>query len=200
MGSRNIIAEHVRKADGDISKIAYGNKWLFSTRPSPILDLGNGVAIVTLSRNKFAWIDSADVEAIGIWRWHAISSGGQFIAGRRCRVTNKVILMHRDIIKPSDELDVDHKNGCSLDNRRDNLRACTHLENSRNKKKHKNNTSGYKGVYCHRDGYWFAAIKLEGGIKRLGKFARPREAALAYDRAAIEHFGAFAHLNFRRSA
>lgn len=94
--------------------------------------------------------------------------------------------------------EVDHKNGDTLDNRRDNLRACKHSENGRNLKKWSTPTSScYKGVSFHKQsGKWRAYITLKGKQKYLGGFVIEEEAADAYDNAAAEFFGEFARLNF----
>jgi len=44
---------------------------------------------------------------------------------------------------------VDHKDGVKDNNKINNLRAATALEQQRNKPPSKNNTSGYKGVCWH---------------------------------------------------
>jgi hypothetical protein len=53
------------------------------------------------------------------------------------------------------------------------------------------NTSGRKGVNLYRNGKWRATI----GQRHLGYFDTAQEAADAYDRAAVEHFGEFALTN-----
>jgi hypothetical protein len=59
--------------------------------------------------------------------------------------------------------------------------------------------TSYKGVsgrYTKTRGIvWRAAIRANGHLIQLGAFASDVEAAYAYDRAAIEHFGPFARLN-----
>ena len=65
--------------------------------------------------------------------------------------------------------EVDHKNGNSLDNRKDNLRAANRKLNMNNMGMHKNNTSGVTGVsYNKRMKLWHAEFG-SGQFKRLNK-------------------------------
>jgi hypothetical protein len=66
-------------------------------------------------------------------------------------------------------IEVDHKNGDSLDNRKDNLRASNRKHNTKNCKMQKNNTSGVIGVTYHkRDKLWYAKYGGEEFIKKHG--------------------------------
>jgi hypothetical protein len=90
-------------------------------------------------------------------------------------------------------MQVDHINGNGLDNRKENLRICSHSENQWNRTKYKNNKSGYKGVFFHsKTGHWEAGIRINGKREYLGVFNTPQEASLAYSRKAIELHGEFA--------
>lgn len=60
---------------------------------------------------------------------------------------HRVIL--KDELKPG--LEVDHINGDSADNRRENLRIINKHENQQNLKIPRNNTTGFKGVYERKD-------------------------------------------------
>lgn len=105
--------------------------------------------------------------------------------------------LHKLIMKTPKGMVVDHINGDVTDNRRRNLRVCSHLENSRNSKKQKNNTSGYKGV-TRRSGYkkpFWARIKYKGKQISLGQFTTAKEAGIAYNDAARKYFMEFARLN-----
>jgi hypothetical protein len=99
---------------------------------------------------------------------------------------------------------VDHINGDPLDNRKSNLRVCTQAENLRNRRKRAKPTSSkFKGVSRHtisRQKPWLAKIKSDGKTIYLGTFETEEQAAEAYDRAALERFGTFAHLNRARGA
>ena len=56
------------------------------------------------------------------------------------------IYFHRLIMNPSEEQQVDHISGNTLDNRKSNLRLVSIQENMCNLKKKKNNTSGVRGI------------------------------------------------------
>jgi hypothetical protein len=107
--------------------------------------------------------------------------------------------MHRRIMHAPPWVEVDHKDGDGLNNVYWNLRLCTHSQNLSNRGKQQNNTSGYKGVSWYQRGQrWVAHIKAGKAGKNihLGYFDDPVEAALAYDRAALQYHGAFSSLNF----
>jgi len=98
---------------------------------------------------------------------------------------------------------VDHINGNGLDNRRSNLRISSNSQNHANTKKQRGNySSKYKGVcWIKNVKKWAAYIgsNKKGSIvkrKYLGYYKIEEEAARAYDKAAKEHYGEFAGLNF----
>jgi hypothetical protein len=50
------------------------------------------------------------------------------------------VLMHRHLTNCPDNMQVDHKDGNPLNNRKNNLRVCTRMENAKNRKMNRNNT------------------------------------------------------------
>ena len=107
----------------------------------------------------------------------------------------RIVLLHRTVSGEPDGLCVDHINGNKLDNRRENLRACTHAENMRNRAMHKSNKAGVKGVYFDaRRGLYRAQIRSHGVKHSLGYFGAPGDAAAAYAKAASQMHGEFARL------
>lgn len=152
-----------------------------------------GMKRIALTRGLFTTVDDVDFTAVSKHAWYSLSSKGDFYAAR-C-IGGKPILMHRQIINAPASKRVDHKDGNTLNNRRKNLRICSHQNNMANQKRHKDNTSGFKGVSKQLK-RWRAYLKTNGRQYHLGHFDSPEEAARAYDVAAKKHFGEFARPNF----
>lgn len=92
---------------------------------------------------------------------------------------------------------VDHKDRNIFNNQESNLRKASCSDNNVNRLKHKNNTSGYKGVFWRkRDNKYISKIIKQHKIYYLGCFEDKVLAAIAYDDKAIELYGEFAVTNF----
>lgn len=89
---------------------------------------------------------------------------------------------------------IDHINGDYSDNRLINLRLASSQENWRNQKLRVDSSSGFKGVSTHQKGFT-ASIHVSKTKVHIGCFNTAYEAALAYDAAAVQHFGEFARTN-----
>lgn len=110
----------------------------------------------------------------------------------------KTIRMHRMVMNVDPDVFVDHINNDGLDNRKENLRICSHRENLRNQRpQNRNATSKYKGVgWHHGSKKWRAYIRINGKDLHLGVFSDELSAAIAYDEAAHKYFNDFARTNF----
>lgn len=144
-------------------------------------------------------VDAADYEWLSQWKWHALNNHGRgryAIRGEKAEDGKQVtVYMHRLIMSAGKGILVDHINGDGLDNRRINLRLATRHENMRNQHNQRSN-SGYRGVSWHRTRKkWGARIRYANKLWHLGWFDDPKEAALAYNKAALEYFGEFASPN-----
>jgi HNH endonuclease/AP2 domain len=87
---------------------------------------------------------------------------------------------------------IDHRDGDPSNNRWANLRRATISQNNANRRIHRNNKCGFKGVVRNHIGRWCAAIYKDGRRYHLGSFATPEEAHAAYVAAARKLFGEFA--------
>lgn len=152
---------------------------------------------IKLTKNKVTLIDDEDAERVLELKWHVSRSGsGIDYAGHTKKIHGGVILLHRYLLDAPDGMFVDHINGDTLDNRKSNLRICTHKENLRNQRTPKNNNSGFKGVMWYkRISKWRAYIRVDKVQFHLGYFETKEDAALAYNISAIKHFGQYAKLN-----
>ena len=112
-------------------------------------------------------------------------------------IDGKTVYMHQLVLPcPNKTIQVEHANNNGLDNRRSNLRLSTQSQNMANKGSQDNNTSGYRGVSFHkRAKSWRAYITCKGVTQHLGLFRTSKEAAKAYNKAALTHFGEFAKIN-----
>lgn len=159
---------------------------------------------ISLTQGKYALVDDEDFEKVSKLKWFAYKNGNFFYARHSARHSenkkSQYKLLHRFIMKArSKKKFVDHINGNGLDNRRKNLRIVTHQQNTWNRQKQKNNTSGYIGVYFDKKngkGKWKSQISIKGKKTNLGRYDSRRKAAIAYDNKALELRGEFAKLNF----
>mgnify|MGYP000863706242 FL=1 len=159
-------------------------------RPKPETPEGD-VRQIALGDGFTAYVDAKDYEWLSRWTWYL--RGGYAIR----REKNKVIYMHREIMKPPNGVLVDHKNRNKLDNTRDNLRHATRQENARNHPKRRGSSSRFRGVsYIRTRRRHRAAIRYEGKLISCGYFVKEIEAARAHDAKAVELHGEFAQLNF----
>ena len=160
--------------------------------PKPIDNLDGTFSIPLINNSeKFILVDSIDVDLVSKYRWSLDSRN--FSTYAMTTYNKKPIHLHRML--PTGYKITDHINSNGLDNRRKNLRPCSHAENCRNKSKLSKNTSGYIGVYKYKD-RWTAQLTHNNKTMHLGIFKSKIEAAKARDKAAILYHGEFAKLNF----
>jgi hypothetical protein len=157
---------------------------------------------IPLTQGKEALVDDEDYDELNKYKWHAHldPETGQWCAVRnlpRINGKRKNIKMHRQIMGDPIGKSIDHKNHDRLDNRKSNLRICSHSQNNSNIHRYKNNTSGLIGVRWHkRDTKWEARISKDNKQINLGYFDDKFEAARVRDKKAKELHGEFATLNF----
>jgi hypothetical protein len=154
---------------------------------------------ILLTRGYEALVDDGDYPSLNEYPWHVMDSRGKQYAARASYANlpdGETIYMHREIVRVPVGLFIDHINGNGLDNRKANLRICTHRQNCANRKPYKNCSSRFKGVcWVKKLSKWMARIKVDGESIYLGVFSSEIEAAEAYNEAALKYFGEFALLN-----
>ena len=169
-------------------------------RHAVVQPLDPTIRLIPLTRGLNAIVDADDYERLTQRNWYAwpLRKGKAYYAMRKHSDNiNKIVPLHRDVIHCPDELQVDHINRNTLDNRKANLRIVDRFQNARNRSRNSNNKSGFKGVCWNKnEERWVASIRVNWKLLFLGYFDLAEDAARAYDKAAIEHFGEFAVLNF----
>ena len=106
--------------------------------------------------------------------------------------------LHRIIMDTPEDMLCDHKDRNPSNNTRENLRNCTKSQNSMNTTALPNKL-GYRGVSVDKRRIskpYRAYIQVDGKRKSVGSYATPEEAGRGYDKAAKEHYGEYAILNF----
>ena len=148
-----------------------------------------------------AIVDAEDAWLLQRWKWFANgrSRDRTFYAQSRTygRETGKSDRLHQAVTGHVHR-QVDHRNRNGHDNRKVNLRPCTHAECGRKTGKRsfaKPTSSRYKGVCKIHDRCWQASIRVDGRQIYLGRFGLETDAAIAYNYHAAYLHGEFASLN-----
>jgi hypothetical protein len=125
----------------------------------------NEYFIVSLSERNDKWmIMNAGQRTIDLLTDHIFCCSNQYA------MTNdhagSTIKIHTLLMDTPEGLCIDHKNQNPYDNRVENLRITTHLQNMRNKRAYTNNTSNYTGIarrVINNIGIWRAFINDDNG-------------------------------------
>jgi len=111
---------------------------------------------------------------------------------------SRAVYMHRKILGLSSgsREKGDHINTAdTLDNTDENIRVASQRQQMQNRRKSRNNTSGFKGVSKYKpNGKYRARVYVGGKTLYLGYFFTPEEAYAAYCKYATENYGEFARL------
>lgn len=114
-------------------------------------------------------------------RWNALYAGKEVKPRRKesgyliVRISGRPINVHRLAFALHHgrwpEGEVDHIDGDRANIKAANLRDVTRLENMRNKRRYRNNSSGITGVaWSKKSQRWVAHIGLKGKAKHIGQF------------------------------
>lgn len=170
-------AEKQRKRE-----LAHGNKYEFHA---------NYVIGYTHNNNTPFYIDVEDYEKVKPFTWYDRNTNGVKTIATNIKIDGKThsVVMHVFLGYKYH----DHINNNELDNRKANLRPCTHHQNMFNKKIQKDNKYGISGIgYIQKTNKWIAKIGYQYKNIRLGIFDTKEEAIVARLKAEKEYFGEFA--------
>ena len=155
-------------------------------------------AEIPLTQGRVAIVDRADLDKLAGLTWRAVCLNGHWYAQTSIPGVEQPVFMHRYLTDcPAGKL-VDHADGDGLNNRRANMRVCTHTENMWNQRAQATGrkVSRFKGVtWKPRGKPWAAAIQQRGERLYIGSYRTEEEAARAYDAAAKVFHGRFACTN-----
>lgn len=135
-------------------------------------------------------INLDDVDNCKKHKWHKKHSnnGKHYVF---TRINGQPVRLHRFVLNFYDlKLEIDHINGNSMDNRKNNLRKVTHQKNMQNQRKlPRNNTSGYIGVGWNKlNKKWDAQIKTNKKVFYLGSFEKIEDAIEARKNGEKKYF------------
>ena len=150
------------------------------------------MAEITLLRGQKALVDDEDLPKIAEYSWY-LATNGYVMAWDT--LIKQPIYLHRLVMNSKPGEKTDHRHHNKLDNRKLELRKVTQRQNMGNARvQHRPKSSVFKGVCWNKKlSKWQAGIRrtLAGKkrLKYLGIFTDEKEAAKAWNKAAIEHFG-----------
>lgn len=174
------LIQYIKHIAYDAGPIETLNRWRF-------LDYGklHGMTMIPLSKEKTAIISPEDFLYLSKWNWCVIKEGKNKWRAMRKTSSNTTRYMHQDIAQRLGwnnvhRLVLDHINGDSLDNRRENLRCVTLSQNGHNRGSQCNSKTGIKGVWFDKKVNKYAAeITVDGKKHWLGHFATLIDAQIA---------------------
>ena len=126
---------------------------------------------IKLSNGMECIVDDEDFDFLSKWKWKYHKAlgcyGGYAVRNSYDRKTKKhlAIFIHRLVNNTPAGLSTDHINGNKLDNRKENLRSVTQVENMHNRGKQKNNRTGTKGVFFDKSRNKFVASLVINGVE-----------------------------------
>jgi hypothetical protein len=107
------------------------------------------------------------------------------VKSKYCHVHRIIFMWHYGYFPK----EVDHKNGNRSDNRIENLREATHLQNGKNLSVRKNNKAGVNGVKWDSErNKWHASIRVNYKNIYLGRFVEVEDAIKARKIAEISFY------------
>lgn len=162
-------------------------------KPNKVEFDDNCAYIYVSGRTEPAIIDKEDYDKVKNYHWNNEKYSKYTFAKKQKNNKIQIIRIHRLIIGLEDEnMQVDHINGNTLDNRKCNLRIVTQRQNSYNHKVRKNNKYGVTGIHLIKsNNTWNARIVKNGKEISLGCYKNFDDAVKARKEAEIKYFGEY---------
>lgn len=138
---------------------------------------------------RFALVDQGDGLRLGRFVWTMDGKGYVHRQEGNGSGSVRKLYLHREVLGlvPGDGLVADHRNGDPLDNRRENLRVVTRVENAQNGRR-RGGSSRHRGVCrAKANGKWAAYGTVGGRQHHLGFFDTEAEAARVAKRWRGQH-------------
>ena len=156
--------------------------------------------MIWLTQGQFTLVDDKDYEKLSKHKWYAIKKNNAFYAVRNIVKDNNkrtMLLLHREILNITDrDIITDHIDHNGLNNKQSNLRKATWSENNANRRPTENSSSKYLGVgFVKKSKKWICQIQKDKKLIYIGTFDNENDAAMAYNKKAIELHGEFANTN-----
>lgn len=137
----------------------------------------------TSNTNEKIYIDLEDIELAAKYTWYENDQG--YIMSR---INGKLVRLHRFLTNCPEEMEVDHKNHNTYDNRKENLRIVTRSQNNMNRNS--------KGVcYDKTHDRYIAYLKVNYEPKIFEYFKSESEALETRKAAEEKYFGEFSYAN-----
>ncbi len=167
------VAHYDQYKDGkDMRPLAY--------LPSPIEIKGEYAEVTLYGKDEngrvgdvvgYARIDKADIPEVSQHRWRTNHAGYP-----TTKIDQKHIFMHRFLLKPPEDLQIDHIDGNPLNNTRENLRIVTYEQNMQNKKPW--GQSGHRNVFLDEVKSLYRVLVQKDGVKHSGGRHKSLEKAI----------------------
>ena len=147
-------------------------------------------AVIKIQSKKYGdldcLIDIEDIQKVNKFKWAVRFDKGINNYYVHTGICNDIAttLLHRFIMNCPNGKVIDHINHNTLDNRKSNLRICSHQKNMQNRRLQKNNKSGITGISYIKDANrWRARIKHNNMDIDLGRFSSFEDAKSAREYA-----------------
>ena len=124
--------------------------------------------------------DKEDEYLIDKYRWFVIDRYAV------TRIDGRLISFHRMIMNPAPCEHIDHINGVTLDNRKENLQICDRFKNQQKRKVNKNSKFACRGIQKLSSGRYRLRIQKNNIRKHIGVFDTVEQAIEAWNRRAYD--------------